>query len=483
MLLNSIILSLEGYVNASDSIRNKFNLSFTIIFTVEMVLKLYGLGLSNYFREKMNIFDFLIVILSLVEIIVFGQNTNSGFSAFRTVRLFRILRVLRVTRLIRSLQYMRFIIKVIGNSIDDFVYIALLLLLFLYIYTLLGMQIFGGQFKFERKNEIFENSHDNTRQNFDNFFNSFKSVFQIMTIENWQEIMFLCFRSRAPKAFTILFLITWIILGNYVLLNLFFAILLNGFSLKEAEKEIIFDDVDEKEEINKLKENEEKSSPMKKSFYSKKSIVNNEEGNLKQKQDEQEEEDEEDNYLKKQKTRVFFEYFKDIECERTFFLLDKNNSIRKFCYKMIENKRFDQIITILIFLSSSLMVFESYEDEFDDKTKKKLNVGFHYSHYFFTICFTSEAIIKIISFGFFYDKNSYLRESWSILDFIIVVTSLVDILIEGVNLEIFRIFRLLRTLRPLRFISHNKNMKIVVNSLLTSVGAILNVLIVMLLIW
>ena len=83
-----------------------FNLAFTIIFAVEMGLKLIGLGLFEYVRDKMNIFDGCIVVLSILEITAFNSDDGGGsaISAFRSVRIFR---VLRVTRLIRSLQYMR----------------------------------------------------------------------------------------------------------------------------------------------------------------------------------------------------------------------------------------------------------------------------------------------------------------------------------------------------------------------------------------
>ena len=85
--------------------------------------------------------------------------------------------------------------------------------------------------------------------------------------------------------------------------------------------------------------------------------------------------------------------------------------------------------------------------------------------------------------GFILDKGSYTRESWNRLDLIIVVFSWVELLVTEVDISIIKVFRLLRTLRPLRFISHNVSMKIVVNSLLESIGAIVNVVIVVILVW
>ena len=101
----------------------------------------------------------------------------------------------------------------------------------------------------------------------------------------------------------------------------------------------------------------------------------------------------------------------------------------------------------------------------------------------FNMIFTCEAVIKIIAMGFFLNKGSYLTEPWNVLDFFIVVSALIDMSVESVDIPAIKVLRLLRTLRPLRFISHNINLKLVVTSLLESISAIFNVLIVLLLIW
>ena len=92
-------------------------------------------------------------------------------------------------------------------------------------------------------------------------------------------------------------------------------------------------------------------------------------------------------------------------------------------------------------------------------------------------------ILKIISYGFFMEDDTYLRDWWNILDGFIVSSSIIDMSFENVDLAAVKILRLLRTLRPLRFVSHNINMKIVVNALLQSIGSIFNVMIVVCLVW
>ena len=65
--------------------------------------------------------------------------------------------------------------------------------------------------------------------NFDSFFNSFLSVFDILTMENWNNLLFYMLHSKVNIVLSLIYLISWIAIGNYVLLNLFLAIILDGF--------------------------------------------------------------------------------------------------------------------------------------------------------------------------------------------------------------------------------------------------------------
>jgi len=93
------------------------NTCFTMIFTVDMGLKIIGLGVTEYTSDKMNIFDGLIVTVSLAEFILLGGN-GSSFSAFRSIRILRVFRVLRVTRLRRSLHVMKLMITAISSILE-----------------------------------------------------------------------------------------------------------------------------------------------------------------------------------------------------------------------------------------------------------------------------------------------------------------------------------------------------------------------------
>lgn len=141
----------------------------------------------------------------------------------------------------------------------------------------------------------------------------------------------------------------------------------------------------------------------------------------------------------------------------------------------------------MIVISSIKLVIDTYFDEEDENKltdlKKKVIFSLDIIDVVFNAIFILELIVKVIAQGLILDFNTYLRDTWSQLDFIIVFFSIIDMSLSGQNLGFLKIVRMLRILRPLRFISHNPSMKILVNCLLESVGGLFNVSIVILLIW
>ena len=172
VLLNTIALSLNSYGMMDDleKLLEKFNNFFTWVFIYEMFSKILAIGMSKYWEDKMNYIDGTVVLLSIFEM-VFTKIVGSGgdLSALNTLRVLRALRVFRIARLLRSLQSMQQILGVIIRSYKSFVYITLLMLLFVFIFSLLGMSSFGGAMTME----------DGTlpRGNYDSFPNAAITVF------------------------------------------------------------------------------------------------------------------------------------------------------------------------------------------------------------------------------------------------------------------------------------------------------------------
>ena len=136
---------------------------------------------------------------------------------------------------------------------------------------------------------------------------------------------------------------------------------------------------------------------------------------------------------------------------------------------------------LLIALSSTKLALESYFVDEEEgsmilKVSEKLDLVFNY-------LFIMECILKVIALGFAMDDGSYLRDSWNGLDFFIVVTSVVDMMLSSTDIPALKVLRLLRMIRPLRVISHNPQLKMIVAALFESVGSIINVSVVVLIVW
>jgi hypothetical protein len=181
VLLNTVVMAMERFdlTDAEEAEMELANLWFTWIFIVEASMKILGVGMKKYVSEVMNVLDLSVVLLSIVELAMAGG--GGSLSAFRTVRIFRTFRVLRVIRLLRALESMKLIINVLTRSIGSFMYIAMLLGICCFIFALLGKTLFGGQFNFPE---------GKPRGNFDGFNIAFTTVFQVLTMENWQTVLF-----------------------------------------------------------------------------------------------------------------------------------------------------------------------------------------------------------------------------------------------------------------------------------------------------
>ena len=114
----------------------------------------------------------MVVFVSITELYIISAE-SSAMTAFRTARIFRIFRVLRFQKVFKKVKYMGMIVEVMMNLFVAFFYILLLVALFIYIYALLGMEIFGGKLEFEEE----------TRISFDSFGSAFNSAFQITSVE------------------------------------------------------------------------------------------------------------------------------------------------------------------------------------------------------------------------------------------------------------------------------------------------------------
>ncbi|KAM6312162.1 sodium channel protein type 4 subunit alpha [Podargus strigoides] len=219
IVLNTLFMAMEHYpmTEEFENVLSVGNLVFTGIFTAEMVLKLIALDPYEYFQQGWNIFDSIIVTLSLVEL---GLANVQGLSVLRSFRL------LRVFKLAKSWPTLNMLIKIIGNSVGALGNLTLVLAIIVFIFAVVGMQLFGKSY-IECVCKI---SIDCTlpRWHMNDFFHSFLIVFRILCGE-WIETMWDCMEVAGQTMCLIVFMMVMVI-GNLVVLNLFLALLLSSFS-------------------------------------------------------------------------------------------------------------------------------------------------------------------------------------------------------------------------------------------------------------
>ncbi|XP_054592138.2 sodium channel, voltage gated, type V-like, alpha b isoform X2 [Nothobranchius furzeri] len=219
IVLNTLFMAMEHYPMTVEfnGMLTTGNLVFSGIFTAEMVLKIIALDPYYYFQTGWNIFDSIIVCLSLMEL---GLSDVEGLSVLRSFRL------LRVFKLARSWPTLNTLIKIIGNSMGALGNLTLVLAIIVFIFAVVGMQLFGKNYQ-ECTCKISKDC-SLPRWHMKDFFHSFLIVFRVLCGE-WIETMWDCMEVAGQPLCILVFMLVMVI-GNLVLLNLFLALLLSSFS-------------------------------------------------------------------------------------------------------------------------------------------------------------------------------------------------------------------------------------------------------------
>ncbi|XP_034442099.1 sodium channel, voltage gated, type VIII, alpha subunit b isoform X2 [Hippoglossus hippoglossus] len=219
IVLNTLFMAMEHYpmTEQFEGVLSVGNLVFTGIFAGEMFAKLVAMDPYYYFQEGWNCFDGFIVTLSLVEL---GLADVEGLSVLRSFRL------LRVFKLAKSWPTLNMLIKIIGNSVGALGNLTLVLAIIVFIFAVVGMQLFGKSYK-DCVCKIAEDCKL-PRWHMHDFFHSFLIVFRVLCGE-WIETMWDCMEVAGQTMCLTVFMMVMVI-GNLVVLNLFLALLLSSFS-------------------------------------------------------------------------------------------------------------------------------------------------------------------------------------------------------------------------------------------------------------
>uniref|UniRef100_A0A8C7IWG6 Voltage-dependent T-type calcium channel subunit alpha n=1 Tax=Oncorhynchus kisutch TaxID=8019 RepID=A0A8C7IWG6_ONCKI len=550
ILINTLSMGIEFHQQPQEltDILEISNLVFTSLFSLEMLLKLLAFGLFGYIKNPYNGFDSVIVIISVWEII--GQ-ADGGLSVLRTFRL------LRVLKLVRFLPALRRQLVVLMKTMDNVATFCMLLMLFIFIFSILGMHLFGC--KFGLKLDSGDTLPD--RKNFDSLLWAIVTVFQILTQEDWNLVLYNGMASTSPLA--ALYFVALMTFGNYVLFNLLVAILVEGFqaevsvllgstsfyrilwgftgqgiwldiicrvppsihlslhppfihpflsppppfihpslspplpssihlslhrpSLQQrrsqsSERDSLLSDGagsewsnpswgwSREESFDLLDQSEYLTVPMlRPPDCNGKTFHLPDAGTLRYYSDHEEEEEDAE--------ETIIIYIIIIFSPLSLSILPR---FRQWCQRVITHKMFDHIILLFIFLNCITIALERP----DIQTHSTERVFLSVSNHIFTVIFIAEMTVKVVAQGLYSGEAVYLKSSWNVLDGLLVFVSLLDILVSiasaGGNriLGILRVLRLLRTLRPLRVISRAPGLKLVVETLITSLRPIGNIVLI-----
>ncbi|XP_053518754.1 voltage-dependent L-type calcium channel subunit alpha-1C isoform X14 [Artibeus jamaicensis] len=502
VFLNTLTIASEHYNQPHwlTEVQDTANKALLALFTAEMLLKMYSLGLQAYFVSLFNRFDCFIVCGGILETILVETKVMSplGISVLRCVRL---LRIFKITRYWNSLSNL---VASLLNSVRSIASLLLLLFLFIIIFSLLGMQLFGGKFNFDEM--------QTRRSTFDNFPQSLLTVFQILTGEDWNSVMYDGIMAYGGPSFpgmlVCIYFIILFICGNYILLNVFLAIAVDNLadaeSLTSAQKEE--EEEKERKKLARTASPEKKQEVMEKPAVEEtkeekielKSITADGESPLTTKinmDDLQPSENEDKSVYPNPETTgeddeeepempvgprprplselQLKEKAVPMPEASAFFIFSPNNRFRLQCHRIVNDSIFTNLILFFILLSSISLAAEDPVQH----TSFRNHILFYFDIVFTTI-FTIEIALKMTAYGAFLHKGSFCRNYFNILDLLVVSVSLISFGIQSSAINVVKILRVLRVLRPLRAINRAKGLKHVVQCVFVAIRTIGNIVIV-----
>ncbi|MGH0132139.1 UNVERIFIED_CONTAM: hypothetical protein FKN15_050000 [Acipenser sinensis] len=484
IVLNTLFMAMEHYPMTQEfnNVLSVGNLVFTGIFTAEMIFKICAMDPYYYFQEGWNIFDGIIVSLSLMEL---GLANVEGLSVLRSFRL------LRVFKLAKSWPTLNMLIKIIGNSVGALGNLTLVLAIIVFIFAVVGMQLFGKNYR-DCVCKIDENCELPRWHMFD-FFHSFLIVFRVLCGE-WIETMWDCMEVASQSMCLIVFMMVMVI-GNLVVLNLFLALLLSSFS---ADNLAATDDDSEMNNlqiaVGRIQRGIDFMKKTLREFFQNTCIRNKkvlneikplgELHNMK------------DSCISNHTT---VELIKEPDCHKDGDGISSN--VEKYMIDESDYMSFihNPSLTVTVPIAMGESDFENLNTEefssesdiecskeaFEDiyiEQKKTIKIMLEYADKVFTYIFILEMLLKWVAYGF----AKYFTNAWCWLDFLIVDVSLISLTANALGyseLGAIKSLRTLRALRPLRALSRFEGMRVVVNALLGAIPSIMNVLLVCLIFW
>ncbi|BES91366.1 Sodium channel [Nesidiocoris tenuis] len=437
---SSITLCFEDiYLDENIRLKNVLywtNLAFSALFSIEMLLKWIALGFNKYFTSFWTVLDFLIVFVSIFSLMI-EENEN-----LKVLRSLRTLRALRPLRAISRWQGMRIVVNALMYAIPSIFNVLLVCLVFWLIFSIMGVQFFGGKFfkcvdeEGERlpveivrnREECFSKNYTwvNSKITFDNVGNGYLALFQVATFEGWMEVMADAVDATGvdeqpqyeANLYAYIYFVIFIVCGSFFTLNLFIGVIIDNFNM------------------------------LKKRY----------EGGVLE-------------MFLTESQKHYYTAMKKLGRKKPQKVIKRPlNQFLAMFYDLSNSRRFEIAIFALIFLNMLTMGIEHYNQH------HAIFFVLEVSNAFFTTVFGLEAMVKIIGL-----RYHYFTVPWNLFDFILVLASILGILMEDIMIDfpisptLLRVVRVFRIGRILRLIKAAKGIRKLLFALVVSLPALFNI--------
>ncbi len=210
ILINGAILGMEtspSLVAQHGGLMHLGNRVILGIFILEAVLKMIAVApqIDRYFRDGWNVFDFSVIVFSLIP-------ATGDFAMIA-----RLARLLRVVRLVSTIPELRLIVSTLIRSIPSMMHVMTLMSVIFYIYAITGYQLF----------------HEHDPTHWRSLGIALLTLFRVVTLEDWTDVMYTAMDFH-PMAW--LFFVSFVVLGTFVVINLFIAVVINNLDEAKAER-------------------------------------------------------------------------------------------------------------------------------------------------------------------------------------------------------------------------------------------------------
>ena len=492
VLSNLVIMALPYYNEPSERKRLLEDVSnvLSCIFIAEFGLKNVGLGLKRYWGNPWNVMDGSLAVLSIGEFMLqsvashgltHGEDPSSFIS---TIRLLRIVRVVRTIRLAREWPTMYRNILAFVRAIPQVTNLLILMCCWVFIFAIVGMQVFGHTNLSARRG-----SH----VHFESFGAAALTVFESFAID-LSDVARACYEVAGLLP-TMLYFVPVLVIGKLALMNLFVAILLDAFRNNVGEKE---SDEDEQLQsslspryeptsiIDEPKADAEAKAKLISAFCAE-AAESGRAGGADSEFDEQRMTLMQRLASLQQKMSGIFSGLQrwtrhpSIDVPFELELLTTDSKRRDAAGAIVSDYRFEIVITFLIVVSTFCLVldgprqepkflcsdFPTDSSEYDECANASLKPYLDVANVYLTIIFTLEASLKVFAY-----RRAFFASRWNLIDFVIVCSSLLSLL---PFFSMFQTLRVMRVLRPLRLLIRNPSMKVVIETLVSTIPAVINV--------